>query len=191
MFVLRRPPLAPHAGGLDPDVLRARGREWALRGHRRGSAIWLCLGHGLRRRAHDELDLDAVAHDPGERLRDQRAVPTLQPVLREAVGDGDPEAVLIDVDEHGVAQPGLEVRGRERYLELPEGSAPDLLRVHSSITALCVGCDGWRPERARAGRLRGAGTGSGGLWTCHPTGPSPSARSPLCGAVRRAEGPER
>ena len=53
----------------------------------------------LRRRSDDELDLDAVADDPGQRLADQRAVAGLQPVLGEAVRDGDPEALLIDVDE--------------------------------------------------------------------------------------------
>ena len=36
--------------------------------------------------ADDELDLDAVADDPGERLADQRAVAGLEPVLGEAVG---------------------------------------------------------------------------------------------------------
>ena len=78
-----------------------------------------------------ELDLDAVADDPGQRLGDQRAVAGLEPVLGEAVGDGDPEPVVVDVDELRVAQPRLEVGGRERDLELAEGGAPDLLRVHS------------------------------------------------------------
>src|SRR3989304_6111945 len=86
-----------------------------------------------------ELDLDAVADDAGERLRYQRAIAALQPVLGEAVRDRDPEAVVLDVDEHGVAQPGLEVCGREGNLQLPEGGAPDLLRVHTSMTALCGG----------------------------------------------------
>ena len=58
---------------------------------------------GGRRRAvgalDGELDLDAVADDPGERLADQRAVAGLEPVLGEAVRDGDPEALVVDVDE--------------------------------------------------------------------------------------------
>ena len=78
--------------------------------------------------ADDELDLDAVADDPGQRLGDQRPVAGLEPVLGEAVRDGDPEPVVVDIDERGVAQPRLEVGGREGDLELAEGGAPDLLR---------------------------------------------------------------
>ena len=85
--------------------------------------------------ADDELDLDAVADDPGQRLGDQRAVARLEPVLREAVRDRDPEPLVVHVDERGVTEPRLEVGGRERHLQLAEGGAPDLLRVHSSMRA--------------------------------------------------------
>ena len=47
---------------------------------------------GLAGGVDDELDLDAVADDPGQRLGDQGPVAVLQPVLGEAVRDGDPEA---------------------------------------------------------------------------------------------------
>jgi len=90
-------------------------------------------------RAHDEVDLDAVAHDPPERLGDQRAVAGLQPVLGKAVRHRDPEARVIDLEEGRVTQPRLEVRGRESDLELAEGRAPDLLRVHGSMWTLSAG----------------------------------------------------
>ena len=89
----------------------------------------------------DELDLDAVADDPGEGLADQRPVAGLQPVLGEAVRDGDPEPLLVDVDELRVAQPRLVIRGRQGDLELTEGGSPDLLRVHS-FDGTCVASDG-------------------------------------------------
>ncbi len=78
----------------------------------------------------EELHLDAVAHDPGQRLGDQGAVAGLQPVLGEAVGNGNPEPVVLDLDQAGVTQPRLVVRRRERHLQLAEGCAPDLLRIH-------------------------------------------------------------
>ena len=83
--------------------------------------------------ADDELDLDAVADDAGQRLADQRAVAGLQPVLGESIRDRDPEALLIDVDELGVAQPRLEVGRGERDLQLSQSRSPDLLCIHSSI----------------------------------------------------------
>ena len=64
---------------------------------------------GVGRRRDEELDLDAVADDPGERLGDQGAVAALEPVLREAVRDGDPEAVVVDLGQGGVSQPRLVV----------------------------------------------------------------------------------
>ena len=79
----------------------------------------------------DEFDLDAVADDPGERLADQGSVAGLEPVLGEAIRDGDPEPLLIDVDELGVAQPRLVVGRRQRDLEFAQGGSPDLLGVHS------------------------------------------------------------
>ena len=39
-------------------------------------------------------------------------------------------------DERGITQPGFEVRGGKGYLELAEGCAPDLLRVHRSMWTL-------------------------------------------------------
>ena len=60
-------------------------------------------------RPDDEFHLDAVADDPGQRLADQRAVAGLEPVLREAVRDGDLEPLVVHVDELGVAHPGLVV----------------------------------------------------------------------------------
>ena len=80
--------------------------------------------------ADEELHLDAVADDAGQRLRDERAVARLQPVLREAVRHGDPEAGVVHVDQRGVAEPRLEVGRGQGDLELAERRAPDVLRVH-------------------------------------------------------------
>ena len=86
---------------------------------------------GIAVRALDrELDLDAVPDDPRQGLADQRSVAGLEPVLGEPVGDGDPESLVVDVDELGVAKPRLEIGGRERNLQLSEGGAPDLLGIH-------------------------------------------------------------
>ena len=120
--------LAADAGGLDPDLARPgvgrRRHRWVgVEGSVDRSRGW---GAG-----DDEFDLDAVADDPGEGLADQRAIARLQPVLGEAVGDRDPEALLIDVDQLGIPQPRLVVGRRERHLELAESRSPDLLRVHS------------------------------------------------------------
>ena len=152
------------------------------------------LAGRLGRGADDELDLDAVADDAGQRLADQRAIARLEPVLGEAVRDGDPEALLIDVDQLGVAQPRLEIGRRERDLELSQGGSPDLLCVHSSMGSCGVG-----------GRLMGSvGHGSGscaGVARCSDvpfagTGLTmfPRIRVGLRGApayVSGAEGPER
>ena len=120
-----RPALAADAGRLDPDARRRPRRRPAVApfvlGRRGGRPV------GALDR---ELDLDAVADDPGERLADQRPVAGLEPVLGEAVRDGDPEALVVDVDQLRVAEPRLEVGRRERHLELAEGGAPDLLGIH-------------------------------------------------------------
>ena len=123
-----RAALAADPGRLDPDVL-ARGAGARAVGARHRSPAAGPVGVG--RRSDDELDLDAVADDAGEGLADQRPVAGLEPVLGEAVGDGDPEALLVDVDQLRVAQPRLVVGRGERDLELSEGGSPDLLRVHS------------------------------------------------------------
>ena len=135
-----RAALAADPGRLDADLLARRrrgGRRQRLRRRRRAPP---------RRAARpdDELDLDAVADDPGQRLADQRAVAGLEPVLGEAVGDGDPEPLLVDVHQLGVAQPRLVVGGGERDLQLTEGGSPDLLRVHSFDGILSyLGDGGW------------------------------------------------
>ena len=85
-----------------------------------------------RRIGHDELELDRSANDSGERLADQRPVAIIEPVSGEAVRSGDPIAVVVDLDELGVLQPGLEVGRRERDLQLTEGGAPHLLRIHQT-----------------------------------------------------------
>ena len=118
-----------HAAGLEPDL--ATGGLGRPSGGAIGSLLLRVLGqHAGQALADLEVDLDAVAHDAGQRLADQRAVAGLEPVLGEAVGDRDAEAVVIDRDEGGLLQPGLEVGGRERNLKLAQGGAPDLLRVH-------------------------------------------------------------
>ena len=119
-----RPAFAAHPGGLHAD-----GRRGGLRAGCR--AIRLAGGGRDPICALDrELDLDAVADDPGEGLADQRAIPGLEPVLGESIGDGDPEPLVVDVDKLRVAKPRLEIGGRKRYLQLSEGSAPDLLGIH-------------------------------------------------------------
>src|SRR5207248_11119421 len=79
---------------------------------------------------NDELDLHRAADDTRQRLRDQRPIAVVEPVSREAVWSGDAEAVLIDLDEGCVLEPGLEVGRRETHLELTEDGAPYLLRIH-------------------------------------------------------------
>jgi hypothetical protein len=77
-----------------------------------------------------EVDLDAVADDASERLAYQGAIAGLEPVLGEAVGHGHTEAVVVDGDELRLLEPRLEVGRREGDLQLAQGRAPDLLRVH-------------------------------------------------------------
>ena len=137
-----RAALAADAGRLDADLLgRRAGRRRRLERvaagavRRRGGALGRCR--------HDELHLDAVADDPREGLADQRAVAGLEPVLGEPVGDADLEALVIDVHQLGIAQPGLVIGGRQRHLQLAECRSPDLLRVHSfDLTCVDVG-RGW------------------------------------------------
>ena len=124
-----RPALAADPGRLDPDLLLRGGVRAASGSH----GVRVGIGWALRRGPDDEFDLDAVADDPREGLADQRAVARLQPVLGEAVRDRDPEALVIDVDELGVAQPRLEVGRREGDLEFSQGGSPDLFCVHSSM----------------------------------------------------------
>src|SRR5438270_1088751 len=154
-----RAAFAADAPGLDPDLRRARAPRspaavrhdadrLAVRAAARSPAWHVGVAAAspvrvavailvavavLRRRSDEELDLDAVADQPGQRLGDQRAVAAVEPVLGEAVRNGDAEAVVVDFGEGRLAEPGLEVRGREGHLELTEGGAPDLLRIHGSM----------------------------------------------------------
>ncbi len=130
-----RPALAADTGRFEPHLLALATRRGARRrgdGRRAGACSVRFTGR-VGRGADDEFDLDAVADDARQRLADQRAVARLEPVLGEPVRDGDPEALLIDVDQLGVAQPRLEIRRRERDLEFSQGGSPDLLCVHSSM----------------------------------------------------------
>ena len=80
----------------------------------------------------DELHLDGSTHDAGQRLADQRAIAVIQPVPGETIRSGDAIAVVVDLDKLGVLQPGLEVGRGEGDLQLAEGGAPHLLRIHQS-----------------------------------------------------------
>ena len=91
---------------------------------------------GLARGTDDELDLDAVADDASQRLRDQRAVAVLEPILRKSVGHRDHKLLVIDIDEDGVAQPRFEVGRRQGDLKISECRAPDLLCVHRAGSVL-------------------------------------------------------
>ena len=141
-----RSALATDPRRLDPHLLaRSRpvpgpvgGGLGAVHG-RRTDLCRLGLGGVLRRGADDEFDLDAVAHDAGEGLADQRAIARLEPVLGEAVRDGDPEALLIDIHQLGIAQPRLEIGWGERDLKLSQSRPPDLFCVHSSMGSCDVG----------------------------------------------------
>ena len=122
----------PALRAADPARLEAHLRAGAALALRRG---WRRLGSVSTRSDGDdladlELDVHAVADHARQRLADQRPVAGLQPVLGEAVGDGDAEAAVVDGDERGVLEPGLEVGGRKGDLQLTEGGAPDLLRIH-------------------------------------------------------------
>src|SRR6185312_11232129 len=99
-----RAALATDAGRLDADFLavEAVGRRDGLSPL---AAIDTLYGRLDRRRPHDELDLDAIADDARKCLTDQRAISGLEPILCEPVRDGDPEALFVDVDQTGVAQP--------------------------------------------------------------------------------------
>jgi len=83
-----------------------------------GRAVGGDRGGRLAGRAHQELDLDAVADDPRERLGDQGAVARLEPILGETIWDRDLEVVVVHVDEDRVAEPGFEVGRRQRDLKL-------------------------------------------------------------------------
>ena len=143
--------------------LRALRRAWARRARAVPPRSRPAPG-APRRRRHHELDLDAVADHAGERLGDQRAVAALEPVLGEGVGHGDPEPLVVHLDELGVTKPRLEVGRRQRHLQLSKGRAPDLLRVHPAIEIPCasgsaMGSVECEPERGdarggRAGRAR-------------------------------------
>ena len=185
---VRRPALAADPGRLDTDVLAGRALG--------GGALGGCPVHRrrcLRGRPDDEFDLDAVPDDPSQRLADQGPVSGLQPVLRETVRDGDPEALLVHVDELRVSQPGFVVRGRQGDLELTEGGSPDLLRVHSfDGTCDSVTVDKAAPVTPGVGEARSAKRPStrirGRMTRCHAT-------SEACVRISRerpgAEGPER
>jgi hypothetical protein len=67
--------------------------------------------YGPLGRPDDELNLDAVPDDAGERLRDERAVARLEPVFGKAVRHRDAEMAVLDVDECSVPEPRLEIRG--------------------------------------------------------------------------------
>ena len=140
-----RAALAADPGRLEADRLGGRGRtldpvarsSWA-------AGADAARGAGCRGRRGHELDDGAVADDPGQRLGDERPVARLEPVLGEPVRDRDPEPVVVDIDERRVAEPGLEVGGREGHLELAQGGAPDLSGVHAigSVPVSCGGLDG-------------------------------------------------
>ena len=73
------------------------GRRLGRRLGRRGVDRQVPGGHRVRRArcADGELDLDAVPDDPGEGLADQGAVASLEPILGEAVRDGDAEPASV------------------------------------------------------------------------------------------------
>ena len=78
-----------------------------------GPSSSTCSGTGPGRVGDDELDLDRSADHPGQGLADQRPVAVVEPVAREPVRCGDAEQVVVDLDELGVLQPGLEVGRRK------------------------------------------------------------------------------
>ncbi len=80
----------------------------------------------------DEFDLDRAADDPRQGLADQRSISVVEPVACEAIRCGDPVAVVLDLDELCVLEPGLEVCRGEADLQLAEGGAPHLLGFHQS-----------------------------------------------------------
>ena len=70
------------------------------------------LGRDRAGRVRDhELDLDRAADDPRQGLADQGPVAVVEPVTGKTVGNCDAKAVLVDLDEGGVLEPGLEIGG--------------------------------------------------------------------------------
>ena len=166
---VRRAALAADAGRLEADLLAGRAAAGVdrLRPAASGGA-----------RPDDELDLDAVAHDPGQRLRDQGAIAGLEPVLGEAVRDGDPEPVVIDVDQlrcraatsrssPATVRPGAR-RGRHARLASRPSIGSDLLA-----------CRGWRWV------MVGRGAGSGEPWRGLVRRALQAGGGPLQGLLRR------
>ncbi len=124
-----RPALAADTPRLESDVGRAAHARPGVAVVR---PVVNGLGGGLGRSGpDDEFHLDAVPDDAREGLADQRPIAGLKPVLREAVRDSDLEPLIVDIDELGIADPGLVVGGRQGNLQLTQGGSPDLLRVHS------------------------------------------------------------
>ena len=95
---VRRPTVTADARRLEADLWRRGRRVGAVR-------------RGGLSGDHDELDLNAVADDPRQGLADQRAIAGFEPVLRKAVRDANPEALLIDIDELGFLEPRLVIGG--------------------------------------------------------------------------------
>ena len=103
----------------------------AGRGGRQRERLVVGLGgHRAGGIGDHELDLDRSAHHPGEGLADQGSVSVVEPVAGEAVRGGDAIAVLVEVDERRVLQPGLEVGRGEGDLQLAQDGTPYLLRIH-------------------------------------------------------------
>ena len=113
---------SPDPGRLEADGMR---RRCGARACRRATRPVRLGG-----RPDLEFDLDAIADDPGKRLGDQRAVAGLEPILGKAVGHGDPEPIVVDVDEHGVTEPCLEICRRQGDLKFSKCRAPNLFCVH-------------------------------------------------------------
>ena len=126
--------VAHNEGGEGEVRIQARfiGAELSLRERRQRVGIRLGLvGRRSCRRIYGDRDVTVVAEDPGEGLADERDVSLGQPVTSEACGHTDGEHSAVELNEHGVREPGLISWPRQLKPQLLLSDLPHLLRIES------------------------------------------------------------
>ena len=92
----------------------------------------MCVELGVAHHFHRERD--AVANNLCQRLCDQGAVALIDPIFREPRWNAENKGGrrLINTEECGATEPGLEGGLRKADLQLSEDCAPDLSSIHSA-----------------------------------------------------------